>query len=195
MGGAGSFGRRRRGTGSGSGVDSGSGSAEGAGEGTSAPERRRRPEPTPGQRAMGLLVRREHSRKELARKLEARGVDGDEAAATVARMAEAGWQDDARFATGLARSRALAGYGPLRIRAELSTHGLGQDLVQAAFDALSESGDDDWRTMARGLVERRHGAGVVDDPALRRKAADFLFRRGFDGDTVRAATAFDFDDA
>ena len=31
--------------------------------------RKRRPEPTPAQRAMGLLVRREHSRKELARKL------------------------------------------------------------------------------------------------------------------------------
>lgn len=113
---------------------------------------------------MGLLVRREHSRKELARKLEARGVDGDEAEATVARMAEAGWQDDARFAAGLARSRALAGYGPLRIRAELATHGLGEDQVRAAFEALAESGDDDWRAMARGLVQRRHGVGVADDP-------------------------------
>lgn len=187
MGGAGSFGRRRRG--------SGSDPAVGGGEAASAPERRRRPDPTPAQRAMGLLVRREHSRKELARKLEARGVDGEEAAATVARMAEAGWQDDARFATGLARSRALAGYGPIRIRAELATHGLGDDLVRAAFDALADSGDDDWRAMARGLVERRHGAGVADDPALRRRAAEFLFRRGFDGDTVRAATAFDADDA
>ncbi|HEY4529457.1 MAG TPA: regulatory protein RecX, partial [Luteimonas sp.] len=167
---------------------------EGAGEGA-APERRRRPDPTPAQRAMGLLVRREHSRKELARKLEARGVDGDEAEATVARMAEAGWQDDARFATGLARSRALSGYGPLRIRAELATHGLGEDLIRAAFDALAENGDDDWRTIARGLIERRHGVGVTEDPALRRKAAEFLFRRGFDGDTVRAATAFDFDES
>ena len=143
---------------------------------------------------MGLLVRREHSRKELARKLEARGVDEGEAEATVARMAEAGWQDDARFAAGLARSRALGGYGPLRIRAELGTHGLADDLVRAAFEALAGSGDDDWRGMARGLVQRRYGPGVADDPALRRKAADFLFRRGFDGDTVRAATAFDFDE-
>ena len=190
MGGAGAFGGRRR----------GSGTSDGAGEGASGPGpgagpgRRRRPEPTPAQRAMGLLVRREHSRKELARKLEARGVDGDEAEATVARMAEAGWQDDARFAAGLARSRALAGYGPLRIRAELGTHGLGEDQVRAAFEALAESGDDDWRAMARGLVQRRHGVGVADDPVLRRKAAEFLFRRGFDGDTVRAATAFDFDE-
>ena len=157
-------------------------------------KRRRRPELTPAQRAMGLLVRREHSRKELARKLEARGVAGDEAEATVERMAEAGWQDDGRFAIGLARMRSQAGYGPLRIRAELSTHGLDDGAIQAAFEALAEAGGDDWVAAARDLVRRRHGPGVADDLALRRKAADFLFRRGFDGDTVRAATAFDIDD-
>src|SRR5690606_4561591 len=152
----------------------GQGAAEPEGQGTDAP-RRRRPELTPAQRAMGLLVRREHSRRELARKLEARGIDGEEAEATVARMAEAGWQDDERFAAGLARSRALSGYGPLRIRAELGTHGLGEDIIRSAFDALAESGEDDWRASARGLVERRYGTGVAEDPALRRKAADFLF--------------------
>lgn len=158
-------------------------------------QRRRRPELTPAQRAMGLLVRREHSRKELARKLEARGIAGDEAEATVERMAEAGWQDDGRFAVSLARMRSQAGYGPLRIRAELSTHGLGEDAISAAFEALAEAGEDDWGTVARDLVGRRYGPGVTGDLALRRKAADFLFRRGFGGDTVRAATAFDFDDA
>jgi regulatory protein len=143
---------------------------------------------------MGLLVRREHSRKELARKLEARGVDDADIEATVARMAEAGWQDDGRFAVGLARMRSQAGYGPLRIQAELSTHGVDEDAIRAAFAALEDSGDDDWLAMARSLVRRRHGPGVAGDPALRRKAADFLFRRGFDGETVRAATAFDFDE-
>lgn len=183
----------------GGGVTSGSrGRARGAGAGGGgegdAAAKRRRPEPTPAQRAMGLLVRREHSLRELARKLEARGVDGAEAEATVARMAEAGWQDDGRFALGLARMRAQAGYGPLRIRAELSTHGLGEESARAALEALAESGEDDWLASARGLVGRRYGPGVAEDPALRRKAADLLFRRGFDGDTVRAATSFDPDE-
>lgn len=157
--------------------------------------RRPRVEPTPAQRALGLLVRREHSRRELARKLEVRGVEAAEAEATVARMAEAGWQDDARFAATLARERAQSGHGPLRIRAELGMHGLDGDTVEAAFRALAESGEDDWLASARSLVRRRYGPGVTDDVGLRRKAADFLFRRGFDGDTVRAATAFDDDDA
>ena len=36
---------------------------------SSARKRRRRPEPSPTQRALSLLTRREHSKRELARKL------------------------------------------------------------------------------------------------------------------------------
>ncbi len=150
--------------------------------------KRRRPEPSPAQRALGLLVRREHSRKELERKLAARGVDKADAAAAVERMAAAGWQDDGRFAASLARSRAGGGYGPLRIRAELATHGLDADAIAAAFASLAGSGEDDWAASARDLVRRRFGPDFAADPAKRRKAADFLVRRGFDGDSVRAAT-------
>src|SRR3546814_10663968 len=78
------------------------------GSGTPADEgrrKRRRLEPSPAQRALGLLVRREHSRKELANKLAARGVAREDAEAAGERMAAEGWQDDARFATSLARMR------------------------------------------------------------------------------------------
>jgi regulatory protein len=151
--------------------------------------RRRRPEPTPVQRALSLLVRREHSRKELTRKLAARGVEAEEARAAVERMTAEGWQDDARFAEQLVRSRANNGYGPLRIRAELGTHGLDREAVAAALAAW----DGDWDEQARDLVRRRFPGGF-DDPATRRKAADFLIRRGFSADQVRAATRFDPDE-
>lgn len=155
----------------------------------SKPSKRRRPELTPQQRALGLLVRREHSRKELTRKLAARGVAGDEAQAAVARMTEAGWQSDKRFAEQLVRSRANAGQGPIRIRAELAMHGLGRDAVAAAMDGY----DGDWAENARDLVRRRFPGGA-EDLAVRRKAADFLVRRGFDGDQIRAAVRFDPDE-
>jgi regulatory protein len=157
------------------------------GDGDPGTPKRRRREPTPAQRALGLLVRREHSQRELARKLVARGVGADEAAATVSRLRDAGWQDDMRFACSLARSRALAGYGPLHIRAELRTHDLGEEAVAAAFAALAEAGEDDWRRLAAELVYRRFGA-LPDDYARSRKAADFLARRGFDADTIRAVS-------
>jgi regulatory protein len=147
----------------------------------------RRREVTPAQRALALLVRREHSRQELTRKLQARGIAEEEAAAAVERMAQAGWQDDSRFACSLARTRSAAGYGPLRIRAELAGHDLDPAAVQAAFAALAEAGDDDWAAHARDLVRRRHGPPEGLDLTAQRKAADFLLRRGFDGDSIRAA--------
>jgi regulatory protein len=152
-----------------------------------SPKKSRRPEATPAQRALALLVRREHSRKELTRKLLARGIARGDADAAVGKMAQAGWQDDTRFACSLARTRATAGYGPLHIRAELATHGIGSDAIEAAFTALAEAGEDGWRARARELVERRFGLTLQSASAARRKAADFLARRGFDGDSIRAA--------
>ncbi|MFN3310137.1 MAG: regulatory protein RecX [Thermomonas sp.] len=152
---------------------------------SSAPGRRRRPEPTPLQRALGLLTRREHSRNELVRKLKLRGVDVDEAAVAIDRLAEAGWQDDARFAESLVRNRAGSGYGPAYLRAELGTHGLAADLVEAALDAY----DGDWTDNARQLLRRRHPQALDGDREARRKAADFLLRRGFGMDIVRVVLA------
>ncbi|MDC6684506.1 recombination regulator RecX, partial [Leclercia adecarboxylata] len=72
-------------------------------------------EQAPVQRALGVLVRREHSRKELTRKLQARGIEKEAAEAAVSKLAEAGWQDDTRFAENLVRIRANTGYGPIHI--------------------------------------------------------------------------------
>jgi regulatory protein len=160
-------------------------------DGREAPGRRRvRPEPTPTQRALGLLTRREHSRKELARKLTARGVATEDAEAAVERLAGEGWQNDGRFAESLVRGRAGSGYGPIRIRAELATHGLDRDAIAAALDTF----EGDWAELAREQVRRRYGTALADDRALQRRAADFLIRRGFDADCVRAACRPDFDD-
>jgi regulatory protein len=160
-------------------------------EQTQEPRRRRRqPEQTPLQKALGLLVRREHSRKELTRKLRVRGVEPDAAAAAVDRLTEDGWQDDARFAELLVRSRANTGYGPLHIRAELGTHGLDSDAIATAMAAF----EGDWAENARDLVQRRFGAAGPVDLPQRRKAADLLARRGFDGDSIRAATRYEPED-
>ena len=150
---------------------------------------RKRPVQTPVQRALGLLVRREHSRRELTRKLVARGLEAGEVAAAVDRLTDEGWQDDARFAESLVRQRAASGYGPIHIRAELGTHGLDGDAIAAALDTF----EGDWTGNARELVQRRYGPDLADDPARRRKAAELLMRRGFPGDVVRAATRFDED--
>ena len=154
---------------------------------SSALRRRRSPEPSPTQRALGLLTRREHSARELERKLGARGVEAAEARATVDKMRDAGWQDDARFAELLVRSRARGGHGPLRIRAELATHGLDREMVTAALAGFEDAGGPDWVELARELVQRRFAAALTGDRTAQRKAADFLLRRGFSMEQMRAA--------
>ena len=149
----------------------------------SGSSRPRKPPPTATQRALGLLVRREHSRKELARKLAARGVEAGEAEAAIDKLAEAGWQDDARFAELLVRSRASGGHGPVHVRAELRMHGLDGEAIAAAMDGF----DGDWNAVARDLVRRRFGEQGPKGMAGQRKAADLLLRRGFAMEQVRAA--------
>lgn len=150
---------------------------------SSAPPRRRRPELSPTQRALGLLTRREHSRVELTRKLTSRGVEPDDAHAVVDKLAKAGWQDDTRFAELLVRSRANAGYGPVRIRAELATHALSAQVIATALERFQC----DWFANASDLLRRRHPAALSGDRAAQRKAADFLLRRGFAMDQVMPA--------
>ena len=60
--------------------------------------------------------------------------------------------------------------------------------------ALAETGEDDWPARARDLAQRRFGVSIARTLALQRKAADFLVRRGFDGDSVRAALRWEPED-
>lgn len=153
-------------------------------------KRKRRVEQTPLQRALGLLVRREHSRKELGRKLKARGIEAEAVDAAITRLADEGWQDDARFAEMLVRSRVSGGYGPLHIRAELGTHGLDSAQIEAAMATF----EGDWVENARDLICRRFGENGPQELPQRRKAADLLARRGFDGSCIRSATRYDPED-
>lgn len=141
-------------------------------------------------KALGLLVRREHSRRELKRKLDARGVESQDSDNALDTLSRQGYQDDARFADMLVRTRTGGGYGPIRIRAELGMHGIAADTIEAVLvDA-----DPDWLAIAREALRRRYGARPATEQSDRIKRSQFLMRRGFDGDSVRAALQVDRDD-
>ena len=130
---------------------------------------------------MRILGRREHSARQLERKLEIRGHDEARAREVVGRLAESGWQSDSRFAETLARSRAGQGYGPLRIRAELQAAGVSDTDMRAALDAL----DVDFVESAR-RQHARHFGGPPASAAERQKQYRYLAGRGFDAEQVRA---------
>jgi regulatory protein len=144
-------------------------------------------------RALGLLARREHSAAGLKRKLRDKGIESDELDAALEALQRQGFQDDRRYAEALVRSRALAGQGPVRIRAELRMNGIPAAGIEAAF-AAAEADGLDWTAVAARVAARFLPALDAADrgPAAlrqRHKALSFLLRRGFPQDMARAALA------
>ena len=142
-------------------------------------------------RALGLLARREHSRRELKLKLRQKGYEGEEAGAAVDRLGDQHYQDDERFAHSLIRSRAAQGYGPMRVRAELKSHGLSDARIRALLDEAAV----DWDANALAQLRRRFGGKSSPDREEKARRAQFLLRRGFPAATVRSVTHADVDDA
>ena len=62
-------------------------------------------------------------------------------------------------------------------------HSLGRDDVTAALEAC----DRDWDASAVDIIQRRYANKDLSDPVQRRKAVDFLLRRGFDQKSAYAA--------
>ncbi|MEZ5542713.1 MAG: regulatory protein RecX [Pseudomonadota bacterium] len=130
--------------------------------------------------ALDLLARREHGTQELARKLAARGFDGDAVADAVAALAAEGLQSDARFAEQFVWSRYQRGSGPQKIRAELRERGIGEGLIEHNIAALAE----DWLALLRAVREKRFGAAVPRDLRERSRQMRFLQQRGFTAEQI-----------
>lgn len=132
------------------------------------------------QKALELLSRRPHSRKELKDKLLRRGIDEEDAEDCVAWLAEHGFLDDGEYAGAVARHYAAKGYGAGRVRSELQRRGIDREL---AADTLSDLPDNSGKIDAF-LARRLH------DPSDReavRKVSAALFRRGFSWEEIREA--------
>ena len=150
----------------------------------------KKPKPSAYSKALGLLARREHSRRELKLKLRQGGYEGEEAGAALDRLGEQHYQDDDRFAEMLVRSRVAQGYGPMRVRAELKSHGLADARIREVLDAAEV----DWTAVAAAQLRRRYGAAAPSDHEEKARRAQFLLRRGFPAATVRSVTHADVDD-
>ncbi|WP_043766290.1 regulatory protein RecX [Algiphilus aromaticivorans] len=146
-----------------------------------SPKRRNSGEPPSAKaRAVDLLSRREHGAEEMTRKLAARGLDAAEVRQAVAELSEAGWQSDERYAQAVIRQRAAQGYGPRRVRFELSQAGVAEAAVEAAMAAEAV----DWLEVARDWASRRLAATA--DAREQAKQWRRLAGRGFEEAEVRA---------
>ena len=127
--------------------------------------------------AMDLLARREHSYRELLRKLRQRGATTAAAEVELDRLVDDGLLSDERFCEAYVYSRSQRGYGPARLREELRQRGVAESLVEKT---LAEA-QWDWRALAQQVVSKRFPVGEACDAAERAKQLRFMQYRCFSG--------------
>ena len=133
-------------------------------------------------KALELLSRRPLSAKELNDKLLQKGADPKSAAACVRWLLDQRLLDDESYAAAVARHYAARGYGPGRIRQELSRRGVPRDY----WDEALGQRPDNTEKIDKLIAARLHDPDNRDEV---RKVTAVLFRRGFGWDEIRAALA------
>lgn len=126
-------------------------------------------------RSIGLLANREHSAKELTRKLASKGFDEIAAADAMQLLQENGYQSDDRFTQAYISMRSRRGYGPVRIRMELQERGIDESLILEYLDPYDES----WAQSALQVQVKKFGTGKAPDFKEQAKRKKFLQYRGF----------------
>ena len=131
-------------------------------------------------RAMELLSRRPMSEKELVDKLIRKGEDEETARDCARWLREEGFLNDESYAAAVARHYAAKGYGPGRVRAELSRRGVDRELWDDTLEAMPENTDKLDRFIAARLSD-------PEDRDQVRKVSAALYRRGYSWEEIRSA--------
>ncbi len=132
------------------------------------------------QAALRYLSMREHSKKELLRKLQQKGFSYCDSEPVVASLSEHGYQSDQRYAQMLVNSRIEKGYGEQRIRAELQENG-----VACQFIAESLEGHD-WESLCRECFDKKYNGQSGGDLKARQKQQRYLLQKGYSYSQIQA---------
>lgn len=142
-------------------------------------------------RALRLLGRREYSRAELERKLQAHEPAPGLLAKALDELQAKGFISEQRVIESLV-NRKSARLGTARIRQELRNKGLDAGAVLEAVAALQATELE----RARAVWRKKFGAALSGTDSTQRISASekgrqmrFLASRGFDGDTIRRVVA------
>ena len=129
-------------------------------------------------RALKLLARREHTRRELERKLAADAGDPDEIEAVLKDLEARGWLSESRVTEQLVHTR-KSRFGARRIEQDLRSRGVSEEAVSGAVSALKEGELERARA-----VWRRKFKGAPAGPRERARHVRFLQGRGFELDVI-----------
>lgn len=124
--------------------------------------------------ALRLLARRDHSRRELSRKLAQRRFAKSLILEALDRLEHSAALDENRFMESFIRHRRGMGYGRVRIRAELREHGLADTRIETALAEDPEA----WLPVAI-LRARKYARQVSAGSGDSRRILTHLLQRGF----------------
>ena len=133
-------------------------------------------------KAMDLLARREHSVKELLRKLCERYEETELIADVVRQLSEDNLVSDSRFAEMYIRSRIGRQFGPIKIKNDLRERGVSEDKIRFALNKANQ----DWLQLIQELSEKKYGKTLPSEAKETAKRMRFFQSRGFDTDCIRS---------
>jgi regulatory protein len=140
-------------------------------------------------RALKLLAQREHSRKELERKLAGHEDEPGQLRKALDELQARGFIDEQRVVESVLNRRAPR-LGAGRIRQELQAKGLDAQRVADAMAALRGTELE----RAREVWSKKFGV-APQDAAERARQARFLAARGFGGEVIRRVLGGDCGEA
>lgn len=126
-------------------------------------------------KALDLVGRRPHFRRELQQKLLDRGFPTDEVDSALEDLARLGLLDDLGAARDLASGpMTRKGYGPRRMLMELQRRGADETVIETVVAEVFEESEEEYRRASR--VALRQGGGP---DANRDRLARHLDRKGY----------------
>ena len=136
------------------------------------------------ERAVSLLAVRARTERELRDALRQCAYSDAVIDRVIARMDEAGYIDDAGFASQWAASRTGKGLGTRRIVMELRQKGVGAEEIEQALGQLDE--EERMESAVRAAQKAARGRDLAS-PADRQKVFAALMRRGYDSASAKKA--------
>lgn len=134
---------------------------------------------------MRRLARIPRSVEETKLQLRERTIPSEWIERITAELLDKGFLDDRRFAEAFARARSERGFGDARIRKELADKGVGGELIEAAL--TSARGDFSEKQILRDVLAKRvRSQGKPRTERELKNLSDFLYRRGFSPESIRA---------
>ena len=129
---------------------------------------------------LDLLSRREHSKYELLTKLKHRVELQSALEEEINKLCAENLQSDYRFSESYIRSRYNSGFGPTRIKYDLSVRRVKESVISSVFNEI----DLDWIEKLKKEKIKKYGNDSSENMQELSKRINFFIQRGFEKEMI-----------